>query len=94
MLKSPMAKAVLVFVVFIAVTLGLIAWKATQSRTVLCEVCVTFRGASACREAYGPTRDEATRTAKDNACAFLAAGMTASIACQNTTPDAVRCDGD
>ena len=94
MLKSPMARAVFVFVVLIAGTLGLIAWKAVQSRTVLCEVCVTYRGASVCREAFGPTRDEAVDTAQSNACAFLAAGMTASIECQNTQPDRVTCEGD
>jgi hypothetical protein len=89
-----MAKAVLVFFVLIAGTLGLIAWKAVQSRSVLCEVCVTYRGASVCREAYGPNREQAVETAQGNACAFLASGMTASVACQNTPPDRVRCEGD
>lgn len=94
MLKNPMARAVLVFVVLLAGTFGLIAWQAMHSRSVLCEVCITFRGAQACREAYGPTAKEAQRTATDNACAFLAAGMTASIQCGNTPPDLVRCDGE
>lgn len=94
MLKNPMARAVLVFVVLLAGTFGLIAWKAVHSRSVLCEVCITFRGAQACREAYGPTEPEARRTATDNACALLAAGMTASIQCQNTPPDRVTCEGD
>ena len=31
-----------------------------------CEVCVTFLGHTACREAVGATRDEAARTALDN----------------------------
>jgi hypothetical protein len=93
-LKNPMARAVLVFVVLLAGTFGLIAWQAMHSRSVLCEVCVTFGGAQACREAYGPTAAEARKTAQDNACSFLAAGMTASIRCGNTTPDRVRCDGD
>lgn len=94
MLKNPMARAALVFVVLFAASLGLIAWKAMSDRRTLCEVCMTFRGATACREAYGPARDEAVRTATENACALLAAGMSASIACHNTPPDSVRCTGD
>ena len=94
MARSPMARAVLIFLVLLAGTFGLIVWQATQSREVLCEVCIAFRGREACREAYGPTRDEAVRTATDNACAFLAAGMTASIACGNTPPTRVACSDD
>jgi hypothetical protein len=87
-----MARAVALFVAFLAFTFGLVIWKAASNRAVLCEVCMVYRDARACREAYGPTADEATRTATDNACALLAAGMTASIACQNTPPQSVDCN--
>jgi hypothetical protein len=53
------------------------------------EVCVEFQGQSACRTASGATRDEALRTARDNACAQVSSGMTDSIACQNTLPKRV-----
>ena len=55
-----------------------------------CEVCVTFNGRSACRVAAGATREEAVRTASDNACAFLASGRTDSMACGRTPPTRVR----
>ena len=55
-----------------------------------CEVCVTFNGWSACRVAAGATREEAVRTASDNACAFLASGRTDSMACGRTPPTRVR----
>ena len=42
-------------------------------------------------KAYGPSEEEATRTATDNACGFLASGMTESIRCQNTPPAKVEC---
>ena len=59
-----------------------------------CEVCVTFLGRTACREAVGATRDEAARTALDNACAFLASGMTQTVQCTNTRPDRVTCPAE
>ncbi len=55
-----------------------------------CEVCVSFRGRSACRVAAGATREEAIRTASDNACAFLASGRTDSMACGRTPPTRIR----
>ncbi len=55
-----------------------------------CEVCIAFRGRSACRTAAGATREEAVRTASDNACAFLASGRTDSMACGRTPPTRVR----
>ncbi len=55
-----------------------------------CEVCVTFNGRSACRVAAGATREEAIRTASDNACAFLASGRTDSMACGRTPPTRIR----
>ena len=50
------------------------------------EVCMEFGGRSACRTASAATREQAQRTATDNACAQIAAGMTQSIQCTNTPP--------
>ena len=91
MLKSPMARAVALFVALFAMTFGLIIWKAASNRAVLCEVCMVFRDGRVCREAYGPSAEEATRTATENACALLANGMTDSIACHNTPAQSVNC---
>lgn len=54
------------------------------------EVCIEFRGQQACRAASAATPEMARRTATDNACAFLASGMSDSIACTNTTPLSVK----
>ena len=54
------------------------------------EVCMEFRGQSACRAASAATPEAARRTATDNACAFLASGMSDSIACTNTPPVSVK----
>ena len=54
------------------------------------EVCMEFHGQRACRSASAATPEAARRTATDNACAFLASGMSDSIACTNTPPASVK----
>jgi hypothetical protein len=73
-------------------TLFLLIRAASGALGVSCEVCVTYRGRTACREALGPDREQATRTALDNACAFLASGMTEVVECTTrTAPEGVTC---
>jgi len=54
------------------------------------EVCIEYQGRQACRSASAATLEAARRTATDNACAFLASGMSDSIACTNTPPVSVK----
>lgn len=65
--------------VLLAARLGLLIYSMTQQVRVSCEVCVTFHGETQCRTAPGPDRQEATKTATDNARGFLASGMADSI---------------
>lgn len=87
-----MFRAAVIGALLAAVTLAVIVLALTSASAHTCEVCVTFGGRSRCRSASGPTREEAVRTATDNACAFLAGGMTDSIRCTNTPPTRVTCD--
>ena len=61
-------------------------WSVLSHTTVECEVCIEYRGGRQCRRAEGPDRTSCQRTATDNACAFLASGMSESISCSNTPP--------
>jgi hypothetical protein len=88
----PQAKIALVTVVLLALTLGLLISAMLQQAQVSCEVCVTFRGRTQCRTAAGPDTEQAVRTATDNACGLLAAGMADGISCANTPPDSVTCE--
>jgi hypothetical protein len=54
------------------------------------EVCMEFHGREACRTASASTRDQALRTATDNACAQISSGMTDSIACTQSMPKNVK----
>ncbi|MBZ5554460.1 MAG: hypothetical protein LAO21_17210 [Acidobacteriia bacterium] len=72
------------------VVVGIIVYSTMNLSHFECEVCVEFKGRTSCRTAAGSTREEAVRTATDNACADIASGMTDSIACGHTTPTSVR----
>lgn len=56
-----------------------------------CAVCVEFRGNSSCRTVQGATREEAQRSAMNNACALIASGVTDSIACERSQPTKLEC---
>jgi hypothetical protein len=87
-----MAVATGIGVVAAAGTLALLVLAARASGRVSCEACLSYRGRTECRVALGPTREEATRTAIDNACALLASGMTESVECTTRTePLRVTC---
>ena len=79
------------FVIFGALVLALILFSTLSLGGYSCEVCMEFQGRSKCRSAKGSTREEARKTAVDNACAFLASGVTDGIACTNTPPKSARC---
>ena len=77
--------------VALAAVVGYILFSPMQLGKVSCEVCMEFKGQKACRTANGPSADEATVTARDNACARIAFGREDSILCGNTPPASVRC---
>ncbi len=91
-MRSPQAKIALVAVAFGALTLGLLIHAMLRQAQVTCEVCVTFHGRTQCRQAVGPDRTQALKTAIDNSCGLLASGMSDSISCANTPPDSTSCD--
>ena len=68
----------------LAALLVLIVLAVRSSFKHTCEACVTFHGRMECRSASGQTPEEALRTAVDNACAFLASGMTETVQCGGT----------
>jgi preprotein translocase subunit SecF len=84
--KTALAAAIFVFAVAALIVYSTLALGARS-----CEVCIEFQGRTQCRSAKGSTTEEAVRTAAENACSFLASGVTGSIACANTPPKSVKC---
>jgi hypothetical protein len=79
-------KPVIVGILIVLVVLGVLVYSTLNLAAHRVEVCVEFRGASACRIASGSTTDFALRTATQNACAQIASGVTDSIACEQSKP--------
>ena len=82
---------VLLVVVGGALLLGYLIWGSTNLVQTECEVCIEFRGQQQCRRGSGPTEEDAQRAARKAACGVMAAGMDASIACDNTPAKITRC---
>ncbi len=66
--------------------IGLLTYMSMGQKQHRVEVCVEFNGQKNCRTAAGPTRDQALRTATDNACATITNGMTESMSCGHKPP--------
>jgi len=67
-----------------------IFWMTIDSGDVRATVCMKFGDKTACRSAKGKNRDEALKTAKENACAQLTAGMAQLTACEQLEPVSVE----
>lgn len=83
-----MKKSVLLALVFLIIAVGAILYTSLGSSNsrYRVEVCITFQGRTECRKARASTRNEALRTATDNACSLMASGQSEFERCRNTPP--------
>jgi hypothetical protein len=70
---------------------GFVVYSSLHVGVVDCEVCMAFGGNEVCRSASAANRDEALRSATDNACASLASGMTETMRCLRGDPVRIEC---
>jgi hypothetical protein len=70
--------------------IALLAYMTMGMKQHRVEACVEFMGRTNCRIAAGPSRDQALRTAVENACATISSGMTESMSCGQRPPTSVR----
>ena len=84
-----MKKPAVWIAVFVAAFVAIVVYSTMSAGKHRVEVCLEYNGRSACRTASAATAESALRTAQDNACAFLASGMTDSIACGRAAPSKV-----
>ena len=71
--------------------IAFIVWSSLHVGAVRCEVCIDFGGRQACRSVDGATEKDARMSAINNACAFLASGVTQVMACERTPPTREQC---
>ena len=71
--------------------IGFVVWSSLRVGRVRCEVCIDFDGRQACRAVDADTESDARMSAINNACAFLASGVTQVMACERTPPTKLDC---
>ena len=76
--------------VFLVAVVGWIVYSSLHSNRYRCQICLTFNGRTECRTAGAQSHEQARRAAVENACALLAAGVTETTQCEETTPDSIR----
>ena len=74
--------------------MAFVVYRSLHLGGVRCEVCITYQGASQCRTVEGATEEEARMGATNNACAYLASGVTDGMACARTPPTRSECRRD
>ncbi len=75
----------------LALFMAFVVYRSLRISGYRCTVCINFRDQGVCRTVDGPTEREARQAATTNACAFLASGVTDSLACERTGPTKVDC---
>jgi hypothetical protein len=78
-------------VAVLAPVIGFVVYSSFRVSAVECEVCMQFDGRAICRSASAARRDEALRSATNNACALLTSGMTNTIRCERGEPVKTEC---
>lgn len=91
--RTNTARRIVLPIIFLVFALGIIYYTMTFNQ-VSCTVCIEYQGSSACRTASGATREEAIRTAIDNACAQVTTGMGNIMICSQSEPAQVECTPD
>ncbi len=81
-MKKPVLVGILIFVAL----MGLLLYSTLTLGGTHVEVCMAFNGQQSCRTASGSNREQATRTAIQNACGEIASGVTDSLACERSEP--------
>jgi len=71
---------------------GAVIWSAFSESAVNCEICVEYKGRSACSIASAADLAQAEAQAKSGACAQVTAGVTEVLECSGIQPSSRRCN--
>jgi hypothetical protein len=77
----------------IGIVLGVLAvliYSSMNLRQYRVEVCMAYQGQTDCRVASGTSREEAIRTAVQNACTLIASGMSNIRLCETSAPVSIK----
>lgn len=80
-----------VLVVVVGILVVFLVQGSISTMQAECSLCLTYRGQTECRAGTGTDEAAAQAAAVKAACGLMAAGMTETVACQNTVPTNVQC---
>jgi hypothetical protein len=83
-------KPALIGVLLALAILGAIVYTTLGNQEYRVEVCMSYKGQSACRIASARTKETAERTARENACAQISTGSFDSLHCENGEPNSEK----
>ena len=70
---------------------GTVIWAAFSESAARCEICVDYKGRSACSIAAAADLDSARAQAQSGACSQVTGGVTETLECAAITPSLQRC---
>jgi hypothetical protein len=79
-------KPAIIGILLTLLILGAIVYTTIGNQEFRVEVCMSYKGQSACRIASARTRETAERSARENACAQISSGSFDSLHCDNGDP--------
>jgi hypothetical protein len=79
-------KPALIGILLAIAILGAIIYTTMGNQDYRVEVCMNYKGQSACRIASARLKETAERTARENACAQISSGSFDSAHCENAEP--------
>jgi hypothetical protein len=81
-----MKKPVLAGILFALVVLGVLVYSSFHLSAYAVEICMNYKGNSACATSKGADKQTALESAMQTACAQIASGVTDTIGCARTEP--------
>lgn len=76
--------------VFICIVIALIIYSTVSGKQYRAEVCMVYKGRSACKTVTGKSETSVLRGGVSNACADIASGVTETMGCEQTQPQSVK----
>lgn len=89
--QSGAGKGALITVISLAALAAVLFLTSLELTGHSCEVCMEYRDRGRCRRVSAASIDEARQGAIINACAFIANGVTQTMACQQLRPVSENC---
>lgn len=81
-----MKKPLLIGLLFGLAVLGVLVYSSFQLSVHTVEICMNYKGQSACATSKGADKQTALDSAVQTACAQIASGVTDTIGCARTEP--------